>query len=367
MIKRSSGRYFATHLVFAFVGAASLQPTFGRELGSTTLCSSHRSEELNKLENVYSIGDVRVFWTEREPAAGQDHRLPPQSTADDNSDGVPDYIENIARQADAARQAFIHLGFQDPLNSPRYAAVRFIDINILNMTYNGRAYDSAVYYPDAPGRGEECTLRIDTSARLETRWIGPPDRRMQAEFTKHWFVVSHEVFHLFQYGLTQFKRAWINEPTAKWAEYVMRPRGFYPLDAPEHRLPRSSGELRRSVIDVPVKASANRFWSKLIVLADATSGEMSLPEHLRFQTYTDGEPVFKDNALRGAPLILAVFEALAKEDRIVSGTRGLDPLRWPENTQTSSEHDAIALSVIQRVVRDLTGADEAVDGFLNIE
>lgn len=367
MTKHRSGRNFATYLVFASVVAATLQPAFSREFGSTASCSSRSSEELNKLEKVYSIGDVRVFWTEQAPAAGQDHRLPSLSTVDDNSNGVPDYIENIARQADAARRAFIHLGFQDPLNSPRYAAVRFIDINVLNMAYNGRAYDSAVYYPDAPGRGNECTLRIDISARLETRWIGPPDRRMQAEFTKHWFVVGHEVFHLFQYGLTQFKRAWINEPTAKWAEYVMRRRGLYPLDVPEDGLPRSSDELRASVIDVPVKASANRFWSKLIVLADATSGEMSLPEHLRFQTYTDGEPVFKDNALRGAPFILAVFEALAKKDRIVSVTRGLDPLRWPENTQTSSDHDALALSVIQRVVRDLRGADEPVNGFLSIE
>ncbi|UXS42980.1 hypothetical protein FY150_24570 (plasmid) [Agrobacterium tumefaciens] len=367
MIKYRSARYFTNYLVFASVVAATLQPAFGQELGPTASCSSRSSEELNKLEKVYSIGDIRVFWTDQAPAAGQDHRLPPQSTADSNSDGVPDYIENIARQADAARQAFIHLGFQDPLNSPRYAAVRFIDINILNMAYNGRAYDSAVYYPDAPGRGSECTLRIDISARLETRWIGPLDRRIQAEFTKHWFVVGHEVFHLFQYGLTQFKRAWINEPTAKWAEYVMRRRGLYPLDAPDNGLPRSPNEMRASVIDVPVKGSANRFWSKLIVLADATSGEMSLPEHLRFQTYTDGEPVFKDNAIRGAPFILAVFEALAKEDRVVSGTLGLDPLRWPENTQTSSDHDALALSVIQRVVRDLRGADEPVDGFLSIE
>lgn len=367
MTKRRSGRNFATYLVFASVVAATLHPAFGQELGSTASCSSHSSEELNKLEKVYSIDDVRVFWTEQEPAAGKDHRLPSQSTADDNSNGVPDYIENIARQADAARQAFIHLGFQDPLNSPRYAAVRFIDVNVLNMAYNGRAYDSAVYYPDAPGRGNECTLRLDISARLETRWIGPPDRRIQAEFTRHWFVVGHEMFHLFQYGLTQFKRAWINEPTAKWAEYVMRPREFYPLDAPEHGLPRSSSELWASVIDIPVKASANRFWSKLIVLADPASGEMSLPEHLRIQTYTDGEPVFKDDTLRGAPFILAVFEALAKEDRVVSRIRGLDPLRWPENTQTSSDHDALALSVIQRVVRDLRGADEPVDGFLSIE
>ncbi len=367
MIKHHSGRYFATYLVFASVVAASLQPAFGREFGSTASCSSRSSEELNKLEKVHSIGDVRVFWTEQAPVAGRDHRLPPQSRADDNSNGVPDYIENIARQANAARQAFIHLGFPDPLSHRRYAPVRFIDINILNMAYNGRAYDSALYYPDAPSRGEECTLRIDISAELETRWIGPPDRRMQAEFTKHWFVVGHEMFHLFQYGLTQFKRAWINEPTAKWAEYVMRPRGFYPLDAPEHGLPRSSDELRASVIDVPVKASANRFWSKLIVLIDATSGEMSLPEHLRFQTYTDGEPVFKDNALRGAPFILAVFKALAREDGVVSRTRGLDPLRWPEKTQTSSDHDALALSVIQQVVRDFRGADKPDDGFLSIE
>ena len=367
MISRRSGCYFAISLVFASVVAASLQSALGWELGAATSCSSQHSEELNKLEKVYSIRGVRVFWTEQVPAAGQDHRLPSQSRADDNSNGIPDYIENIARQADAARQAFIHQGFPDPLKSPRYTAVRFIDINVLNMTYNGRAYDSAVYYPDAPGRGEECTLRIDVSAQLETRWIGPPDRSIQAEFTKHWFVVGHEVFHLFQYGLTQFKRAWINEPTAKWAEYSLRKRARFPDKVKGYRLPKTIGHFQANVIDTPTSTTANHFWSRLIELVGNGSIESELTANLLEETYTDGEPIFKDASWQGTSFILSIYQALYKEEYMLSTINRSAAISWSERHQTSSEHDTRLLTAIQQVIRDKNLGGAEIEAFLRIQ
>ena len=78
-------------------------------------CVNLSNVELNKLENVYISGDIRVFYTTTAPASGLDHRLPTQSQADNNANGTPDYIENIAIQAHAARRAFNINGFRDPL------------------------------------------------------------------------------------------------------------------------------------------------------------------------------------------------------------------------------------------------------------
>lgn len=331
-------------LVSCWSWVAHAQPAQCRALGSA---------ELNRLERSYSLGDIRVFWTELPPDSGTDHRLAERSRVDANDNSVPDFIENIARQADVARQAFSYMGFRDPLDSPKYQNVQYIDINVLTMPYNGRAYDSAVYYPDAPGRGSACTLRIDISSQLETRLIGRGDNRRLANFTDNWFVVAHEMFHLFQYGLTQFKRAWINEPTAKWAEYALRRGDFYPPGASGYSLPPTLEKLEEYVIRKPISVSANRFWSRLIELADPFSNRLVLPPSLLAYTYTDGRPVIKDEFLRGAPVIVAIFETLGIQDSQVSKTEGWMPYAWHERNQTSAAHDSRLLCAIHAVIQDL--------------
>lgn len=347
--------------LLAIVSSAALAGATGKS------CASRHSTELNKLENLYSFRDIRVFWTNQAPLSGTDHRLPPQSKFDQNDNGIPDIIENIARQAAAARRVFSYFGFPDPLDSPRYERVRFIDINVLNMRYNGLAHDSPVHYPGAPGRGSDCTLRIDVSSQLETRLRGPSDRRVQAVFTKHWFVVGHEVFHLFQYGLTQFKRSWLDEPTAKWAEYSMRRQGLYPDRTRDYFLPTSMRDLQTNVIGAPTSTTANRFWSRLIELLDDTSTRGMLPSDLLEESYTDGEPIFRDNAWQGAGFILAIYRGLNRQDRILSSIKGWEPVAWSELDQISSEHDARLLAVIQRVVRDFEGGGAEIDAFLRIQ
>lgn len=330
-------------------------------------CGALTNAELNKLELSYSLGEIRVFWTELPPVSGADHRLPEHSRVDADGNGVPDFIENIARQAEVARQAFSYLGFRDPFESPKYRHVQHIDINVLTMSYNGRAYDSAVYYPDAPGRGSACTLRIDISSQLETHLVGRADNRRLAEFTQHWFVVAHEMFHLFQYGLTQFKRSWINEPTAKWSEYVLRGGEFYPLGSEPYSIPSTLDGIGTSIISKPTSVSANRFWSRLIELADTGSNKLDLPPDLLDSTYTDGRPVFKDHTLRGAPVIIAVFEALSDQDSVVSAAEGWEPYGWRERDQTSADHDPRLLSAISKVARELLNDNSEMWVFPQLE
>lgn len=334
-------------------------------LGAT--CVERKGGELNKLEKVYVYKGIRVFWTEQAPRSGRDHRLPQQSAVDRNNNGIPDLIENIARQADASRRAYVTAGFPDPLDAPRYRGVQFIDINVLKMKYNGLAYDAPLAYPGAPGRGTACTLRIDISSGLETGLRGPVDKRVQPVFTKHWFVVGHEMFHLFQYGLTQFKRAWINEPTAKWAEYALRRGSLYENRMEKYSLPGSLRSLQADVIDAPTSPTANLFWSKLIQLCGNSPRFQVLPKSLLEETYTDGEPIFKDSLWEGMAFIQNVYRGLQNEDQALPSQYGRDALNWPEKHQISSEYDARLIMLIQNAVRNCGAINSDNNVFLRID
>lgn len=319
-------------------------------------CASLGSAELNKLEKVYALDGIRVFYTEQATSSGTDHRLPAVPQAYHNDNDIPDFVENVARQANVTRKAFNVLGFRDPLDGPKYRAVKFIDINLLNLSGNGLAYDSAQHYPAAPGRGTDCTLRIDISTNLE----------LSGKFTTRWFVVGHEMFHLFQYGQTLFKARWVNEPTAKWAEYASRSGPFYPLGSAPYTLPSTMIELEATVISAPFSVTANRFWSRLIDLVASEDDDLLVPDHLLSEQYTDGEPVIKDGTLRGAALISAIYQTLDAEDDIVSHVKGWNPYNWAESNQTDAAHNLRILATIQRAIRRTGVSQPELAAFLDI-
>jgi hypothetical protein len=339
--------------LFAFasagVGAVSAQEKIVN-------CVALSNVDLNKLEKFYILGDIRVFYTEQAPVTGADHRLPAVSQVDLNANGVPDFIENVAKQADIARKLYNALGFRDPFESAKFRAVKHIDINMLNMAANGLAYDSGVVYASAPNRGADCTLRIDLSANLE----------LSGKFTTNWFVASHEMFHLFQYGQTLFKRSWINEPLAKWAEYSLRTAAFYPLGTPVYTLPGTLSDWR-TVVAAPTSIAANRFWSRLIDLTESTNDVLRVPAYLLSEKYTDGESVIKDATFRGAALISAYYQTLDAEDDILSNVNGWSAYDWPEADQTSASHDGRLLTVLQRVIKATGVANPELDSFLAIQ
>lgn len=317
-------------------------------------CASLSSSNLNKLDEVYSLGEIRVFYTRKNPASGTSHKLPAHSTADTNNNHVPDFVENIALQAGISREAFNSLGFPDPLESARYRVSKRIDINLLNFSGNGVAYDKAVRYPSAPNRGNVCTLRIDISVNLQDK----------APFTTRWFIVTHEMFHLFQYGQTLFKRRWMNEATAKWAEYALRPRSFYPLGTPTYTLPKTKCELL-DIVASPHSARANRLWSRLADLLGLLEGDIRLDSDLLDARYVDGNFVLKDATLEGSGIVNAVYQTLGAEDDIVSYVKGWPYHDWAEPNQTSSTHDPRIFQAIKRVIVQINSADPEVTGFLD--
>ncbi|PRD41172.1 hypothetical protein C5748_22695 [Phyllobacterium phragmitis] len=246
------------------------------------------------------------------------------------------------------------LGFRDPLESPRYRYSKYIDINLLSTKANGLAFDAMARHPLSPNRGGDCSLHITLSVNLQDR----------ASIAARWFVVSHEMFHLYQYGYTLFKRAWVNEPLAKWAEYALRKRDMYPLEAPPEALPATTCEID-SLIANPVSREANRFWSRLVQLMDSSDAKIHLPPTLMQEEYVGGEKVFKDDTLRGVGFIAAVFQTLDAEDDAISHLNNWSAYAWHEKDQISRHHDGRILAAIGRVITRAGVTNPEVEAFLH--
>ena len=158
------------------------------------------------LDSVYKSGKFRVYYSTN--ATNADYI---QDQTDVNNNQIPDYVENVAIQANATADAFTYMGYKHPLESDRYnGAVDFIDIHIKAIKGNGVAFESPSFASQNKAIKEgKCSLGIDINNNLGV-------------FPGTWSVVAHELFHTYQYGYNQFKKTWYMEGTANWGERVIR-------------------------------------------------------------------------------------------------------------------------------------------------
>lgn len=105
------------------------------------LCVSHVDAQVatarKTFRHDYSLGKIRIFYdTEGSNAIDK-------ADADDN--GLPDQVEDIAKQTWAAYTLCVEtLGFPDPFKSERFGKAAFLDIHLINKSTlgsNGVAYD----------------------------------------------------------------------------------------------------------------------------------------------------------------------------------------------------------------------------------
>lgn len=291
---------------------------------------------------------IRVFY-----AHVGEHAIPDKT--DLNGNGVPDYVENVERQADAARKAFNLLGFRDPLESGRFRVASHVDINLGDMV-GGLAFSEPSSYAAVPQREGICSIRIDLSNKLI--------------FPGTYSIVAHELFHLYQYGYTMFKRPWLIEPTANWAERIIRTGSLNHPD-PSQMLPQTMEEMQKNVFE---QTYPYNFWSRLAVLMDPAEDTFDLPADLRTARYVDGTPIFKDEKIRGFSFLSTIFQYLDAEDAFVSQLYGWPEYNWGSGNQNNAMHDVRMLKVIQRAVWR-TGMknhqigeqiNDDIDGFLAI-
>ena len=134
--------------------------------------------------------------------------------ADINANGVPDVIEDLATQVNAARELFKDVfKYPDPFESERFKNVTSIEVDIdarSNMKSHGNAYSGARKSKHDPN---ERAIHIRVANDIE------PHKHVTPE---------HEYFHLIQYGATYFRNGWFLEGMARWSQDAISKTEKYP-------------------------------------------------------------------------------------------------------------------------------------------
>lgn len=329
-------------LIFTLFAAAMSGQAHSQEIINPCRVDNTNGNYPDNLQK-FGLGQIRVFYTMSGAHAVID-------TSDVNANGVPDYVENIARQADFAHKTFTHLGFRSPLESSRYRAAKYIDIGIKDLGGgNGLSYDELWRHPNIPLKTNDCALLME----LDRNLVG---------FPGNWAVVSHELFHFFEYGYTMFKPHWLNEAASKWAEYVLR--SGWSTGPSVTALPSTMVQMEASVFS---NSYPMTFWNRIIQFTDVSpSNAIYLPPHLTSATYVDGTFIMKDSTWKGLGFFQALYQALDAEDDILSAVNGWGQYNWSDTEQKNSAHNARLLKVIQRVIRRTGVSDPELDAFLAI-
>ena len=299
----------------------------------SVLCVSHVDAQVatarKSLRHDYRLGKIRIFYdTEGSNAI---------DSVDANHNGLPDQVEDIAKQTWAAHTLFVEtLGFPDPFKTERFSRAAFLDIHLLNKSTlgsNGVAYDELQRFrrpTDPEGTGTIC-FNVATSVKAPSN-----------------LTPAHEMFHLIQYSVTYFKNAWYTEGMARWSERALglggvgevRYRGPWPL--PKEKL--------NALFDMSYQASVD-FWNPLAVMDDSGGAipEDRVSRELRQLTYSSGEKVLLDFHLNGWELMREVLLELGKADRVAF--RELGYTRWSEDNQNSKKNSPFIYQVVMDVLR----------------
>lgn len=132
-------------------------------IGSAASICSTDSSTYSNLEYIYKAGKIRVFYSTN-PSSPDN--LPIKTDINNNS--IPDYVENVALQANTAADVFTHIGFVHPLESTRYKnVVNYIDIHLVNQD-GGVAYEIPAKMPNRPDTENKCSLKMVISNRLDS-------------------------------------------------------------------------------------------------------------------------------------------------------------------------------------------------------
>jgi len=295
------------------------------------------------LNECYVEDEFRVFYAvEGESALSREQRT------DTDRDGVPDKVQNIARQLVVARRLYVEVfKLRHPFESPRYKdRVKFFDVHVASMPSGsyGSAGDGIVNYmrPTDPKGGYE-VLTIDVTKDVPCTNLTP----------------AHELFHEFQNGYTLFKNAWYTEGTARWAEYALR-KGVGRAG------PLPTTEAAKEAL-YGLKYDASSFWNALAEASDG-KGTFRVPKELAEAHYVGGQQrIVQDLRLHGIDFMRALLQELDAMDDEVSRMDGLDPLDWSEGRQNAPDNNdpiwAATLNACRRVREESPPMQEFLSEF----
>ncbi|HRH98649.1 MAG TPA: hypothetical protein PLB55_22085 [Prosthecobacter sp.] len=286
------------------------------------------AQEARPVQHVHQAGRIRLFYH----MEGQ-HAV---DAADVNRNGVPDAVEDVLTQTQAAQTLFVDvLGFPDPFSTERFRTAAYLDIHFRHkdlLKANGVTYDELQHFNhsgDPKGTVSIC-FNVATSVRASAN-----------------LTPAHEFFHLIQNSTTYFKNRWFTEGTARWSERGLgvgdlgpaRVLSAWPLSQTQ------CAELSARTYD-----ASEHFWNPLARRTDATGEIPDSPAlaPLKAMTYADGTPVLKDLRLTGWRFIRDVLRAFDHEDNVAFKELGYD--RWSEENQKSPKNDVFILRAVLRAL-----------------
>ncbi|OTG91849.1 hypothetical protein [Acinetobacter sp. ANC 3813] len=288
-------------------------------------CAINRTKWSAGFNKVYQLDEFYVYYSDL-----PNNPNTPVDTRDINKNKVPDVIENIAIQAQASRDAFSLAGLRHPLKSPRYQHVKAIAIYVQKLSGNGIAYEVAAKHSAIPAiKNMPCSLPMSISNSI-------PDFP-----GAYWTTVTHELFHLYQYGYSQFKNKWYLESMANWAERALR----VDINTQTQRLealPQNTKQLQKQIFD----KDYNPMWRRLFYIDQ--SDVLKLPVQLTSRKYINGEAVFKDQVWYGTGFALKFLQDLERSSNAISKQLKWPAYEWKEPNQKLNEWNCTIFQIYQK-------------------
>lgn len=298
----------------------------------TTLQQSY-GQEKSVLTEHYVLDTIRVFY-----AIDGKSAVP---VADTDSSGVPDHVEDVAKQVWAAHRLFCDvLEFPNPLKSERHTGVTCIEVSIRDRSeigdVNGVAFEQSQRARRIPeGKPDDRTIVIAVARNVvASRNLTP----------------AHELFHLIQYGATFFKKGWFLEGQARWSEHALGESGLgevkYSTRGPWPQQPMNLAALFAMGYDAEFA-----LWNPIAMATDPKGvlPQTPLLKELGTLRYSDGSPVLEDPYLTGADVMREILVELGNMDDVAFKELGYD--EWSEDNQKSPKNDSYIYQSIMDVFR----------------
>lgn len=290
----------------------------------------------------FVLGSVRVIYSTSGRSA-----VPLQ---DFDKSGVPDRVEDVARQVWAAREFFCGwLAFPDPFKSDRFGTVDCVQVSILAKEriggLNGVAYRRSQKAMEIPGGSPD-----DRALVLAVANTVDPIRNP---------TPAHEFFHLIQYGATYFGNRWFLEGMARWSEAAWRQNGIAASALSHPGSWQLSAEEKEKLFGMSYEASSV-LWSPLALLSEQatapTGGERVIPGTLNDMRYSDGSSVVSAANLKGAALMCDILAELNRVDDLAKSELGYQ--KWTLSNQGAVGNDQYIYDVVMGVARQNRAVDD---------
>ncbi len=284
-------------------------------------CSRQLFKSMGELSHTVEAGEFKLWYATQGPHALAD-------TQDLNGNGVPDRIDDLLLQLQAARDFYTDvLQLTPPLQQARYAQAQGINVYVLAMRKgNGLAFHEPVQSrPSRKADSQPCGLRIYVNHELD------PSRNL---------TPAHELFHLYQYGYAMFKRPWYLEGMARLMETAF---------AGPERLQRYQQAVLGPLTCETVMAesySAVRFWQE----QQDSSAAVQIPPSLTALRYSNGLAVFTNHSFIHGEMVKQVLEELGSLSKSMAQQHDLPLYRWPSRVQGSKDFDAPMCQAITRIL-----------------